>query len=149
MRPSRTPKQARDQRPAISPLAGAGIQDTPAAAEDSNRGFGAKPRLDMPLGRKKTPDHAAAKPAVRKEVVFQVEAPTAGIVALAAEFTNWEKAPIRMLRLGEGIWQAKVALPQGRHRYKFLVDGRWLEELSSPERIPNPFGTTDGVIDVP
>lgn len=85
----------------------------------------------------------------RKEVVFQVGAPSAGMVALAADFTDWDKAPIKMLRLGDGVWQTKVALPQGRHRYKFLVDGRWLEDPHSPERVPNPFGTTDGVIDVP
>jgi 1,4-alpha-glucan branching enzyme len=85
----------------------------------------------------------------RKEVVFQVGAPSAATVALAADFTDWDRAPIRMLKLGDGIWQAKVALPQGRHRYKFLVDGQWLEDPHCPERVPNPFGTTDGVIYVP
>ncbi len=85
----------------------------------------------------------------RKEVVFQVNAPAAGTVALAADFTDWDKAPLRMLSLGDGVWQLKVALPQGRHCYKFLVDGRWLEDPHSPERVPNAFGTTDGVIDVP
>lgn len=84
-----------------------------------------------------------------KEVVFQVNAPSAAHVALAADFTNWDKAPLRMLSLGDGVWQLKVALPQGRHCYKFLVDGRWLEDPHSPERVPNAFGTTDGVIDVP
>jgi len=84
-----------------------------------------------------------------KEVVFQVTAPSAGMVALAADFTNWDKEPLRMLSLGDGVWQLKVALPQGRHCYKFLVDGRWLEDPHSPERVSNPFGTTDGVIDVP
>ena len=54
-----------------------------------------------------------------------------------------------MLKLGSGIWQTKVALPQGRHRYKFLVDGQWLEDPHCEERAPNPFGTNDGVIDVP
>jgi 1,4-alpha-glucan branching enzyme len=85
----------------------------------------------------------------RKEVVFQVGAPSAAIVALAADFTDWDRAPIRMLKLGDGFWQTKVALPQGRHRYKFLVDGQWLEDPHCPERVPNPFGTNDGVINVP
>lgn len=86
---------------------------------------------------------------IRREVVFQVGAPSAAHVSLAADFTDWEKAPIRMLSLGGGVWQIKVALPQGRHRYKFLVDGRWVEDPHSPQRVPNPFGTNDGVIDVP
>jgi 1,4-alpha-glucan branching enzyme len=85
----------------------------------------------------------------RKEVVFQVGAPSAAMVALAADFTDWDRAPIRMLKLGDGIWQTKVALPQGRHRYKFLVDGQWLEDPHCPERVPNPFGTNDGVVYVP
>ncbi len=84
-----------------------------------------------------------------KEVVFQVGAPSAATVALAADFTGWDKAPIRMLKLGDGIWQTKVALPQGRHRYKFLVDGQWLEDPHCAEQVPNPFGTNDGVINVP
>jgi 1,4-alpha-glucan branching enzyme len=104
-----------------------------------------------PAKTRKSPVASSERPenGNRKEVVFQVTAPSAGTVALAADFTDWDKAPLRMLRLGDGVWQIKVALPKGRHSYKFLVDGRWLEDPHSPERIPNAFGTTDGVINVP
>jgi 1,4-alpha-glucan branching enzyme len=106
----------------------------------------AKPRKSSSLNGAQSQKRLDVK---RKEVVFQVGAPCAASVVLAADFTEWDKAPIKMLRLGDGIWQTKVALPQGRHRYKFLVDGEWLEDPHCTERVPNPFGTNDGVIDVP
>jgi len=110
--------------------------------------------MDEPAKRYKSSSLSGTQPGKRfkngiKEVVFQVGAPSAASVALAADFTDWDKAPIRMLKLGSGIWQTKVALPQGRHRYKFLVDGQWLEDPHCAERVPNPFGTSDGVINVP
>ncbi len=70
------------------------------------------------------------------------------MVSLVADFTDWEKSPIRMLQAGHGVWQAKVELPRGRHRYKFLVDGHWLEDPRCAQPVPNPFGTLDAVIDV-
>jgi len=106
----------------------------------------AKPRKSSSLNEAQTRKRSDEK---RKEVVFQVGAPSAATVALAADFTDWDRAPIRMLKLGDGIWQTKVELPQGRHRYKFLVDGQWLEDPHCQERVPNPFGTNDGVVYVP
>jgi 1,4-alpha-glucan branching enzyme len=82
-------------------------------------------------------------------VLFHLEAPTARKVLLVADFTAWDKTPIKMLKGKEGVWQARVELSQGRHRYKFLVDGEWKSDPSAPEHVPNAFGTLDSVMVVP
>ncbi len=84
----------------------------------------------------------------RKEIVFRLEAPSARNVALAADFTDWEKAPVGMSKGHDGIWQARVSLAQGRHHYKFLVDGRWQEDPKCLNPVPNQFGTSNAVIEV-
>jgi chromosome partitioning protein len=67
---------------------------------------------------------------------------------VAGEFTDWEKKAIDMTANKDGSWQASVALPPGRHRYRFLVDGQWQDDQNASERVPNPFGTCDCVIEV-
>ena len=84
----------------------------------------------------------------QRKVVFQLGAPAARNVSLAADFTSWDKEPIPMSRGGGGVWQTTVTLAQGRHRYKFLVDGEWQDDPNCENRIPNPFGTTDALIEV-
>ena len=82
------------------------------------------------------------------EVAFRLAAPSAGAVAFAADFTDWDKAPIQMTKAGSGVWQVKVPLAPGTHRYKFLVDGKWQDDPACPQRIPNPFGSADALIEV-
>lgn len=82
----------------------------------------------------------------RQEVVFQIDNKDAKEVLLAGNFTEWEKAPIRMLNMGNGSWQSKINLAPGRYLYKFLVDGRWETDPKGRERSANPFGTADSVL---
>ena len=60
-----------------------------------------------------------------KPVEFSLQMPTAKSVQLAADFTDWEAAPIDMIRFGDGIWCTTVPLPPGTYAYCFLVDGNW------------------------
>ena len=83
-----------------------------------------------------------------REIVFQLQEPSAGEVLLAGCFTNWDEAPISMRRNGAGQWQTKVLLPPGRYHYKFLVDGNWQDDPHAKERTPNPFGTCDSVLEI-
>jgi Glycogen recognition site of AMP-activated protein kinase len=87
-------------------------------------------------------------PSIGQETTFQFDAPSAKIVLLAGEFTEWEKAPIKMIKGGGGNWHAKVSLAPGRHRYRFLADGEWRNDSARHERVPNPFGTFDNVVEI-
>lgn len=84
----------------------------------------------------------------RKEVFFEINAGAAKEVLLAGDFTDWEKAPIK-LRKGEfGAWYITVMLAPGRYHYKFKVDGHWQEDPAASENCPNPFASNDSVLDL-
>ncbi len=87
---------------------------------------------------------AARKPA-RKRVCFAYEAPTAGHVALAGDFTSWELNPKPMKKGKDGWWKLCVNLAPGRYEYKFVVDGHWLPDPAAVETAPDPYGGVNSV----
>lgn len=98
---------------------------------------------------KKTEHEKAADPAV-----FRCRAPGAKEVFLAGSFNNWDPKATPMERAGDGSWRRRLNLPPGRHEFKFVVDGQWCcepdsDDESDPSRVPNLFGTTNHVIDIP
>jgi AMP-activated protein kinase-like protein len=76
---------------------------------------------------------------------FHLEAPFAESVKLAADFTEWEKFPLDMMKSEDGVWFITVPLPPGPCPYRFIVDGRWYDD---PRRLclPNLRGTTNAVV---
>jgi hypothetical protein len=81
-----------------------------------------------------------------KRTQFQLQAPAASSVKLAADFTDWEKSPLEMSRDDEGIWIASVSLSPGEYAYRFIVDGEWFDDPAPFEILSNPFGTVNSVI---
>ena len=43
-------------------------------------------------------------------------------------------------KAADGSWKAVVALEEGEHEYRFLVDGQWQDDADCPTRRPNGFG---------
>lgn len=82
------------------------------------------------------------------EAKFQLEAPRAGSVKLAADFTDWGKSPLDMTRSEAGIWHAVILLPPGDHSYRFIVDGQWCDDPHPALCVSNPFGTINAVVKV-
>ncbi len=76
---------------------------------------------------------------------FTISAPQATNVLLAGDFTHWQDRPIAMIKQPGGIWQTTVALPPGRHHYRFIVDGEWHDDPDCTLRVPNPFGGENAV----
>lgn len=83
-----------------------------------------------------------------RPIAFQLSAPSASSVLLAADFTQWEKAPIALTRLADGTWQVAVALIPGRYAYRFIVDGQWQDDPGCSQWEANSFGSTNAVIEV-
>lgn len=48
-------------------------------------------------------------------------------VRLSGSFNAWSKSGAEMMRTARG-WEVKMKLPPGKHLYKFIVDGSWLED---------------------
>ncbi len=73
--------------------------------------------------------------------------PTAREVYLVGDFNNWNPQSDRMVKR-KGSFQKTMRLAPGEYQYKFLVDGEWHCDPSSPRQVPNEFGTTNSVVRV-
>ena len=86
---------------------------------------------------------------------FSCHAPEARAVFLAGTFNGWKPDDTPLIKNGQGDWSVTLELPPGRHEFKFVVDGAWCCEPGQEERkeggtdrVPNPFGTMNRVIEV-
>lgn len=86
--------------------------------------------------------------ATKRDVRFVFHAMEAKEVYLTGEFNNWDIRSLPMKRSSGDEWQAEIDLAPGRYEYNFFVDGVWVEDPECRERIVNPFGTQNCVIQV-
>jgi hypothetical protein len=77
---------------------------------------------------------------------FHLQAPTACSVKLAADFTDWEKHPLDLIKSEDGVWFTLVPLSPGQYAYRFIVDGQWRDDPHPARRAPNPFGSVNAVV---
>jgi chromosome partitioning protein len=84
-----------------------------------------------------------------KEVTFTIEAPAAKDIYIVGDFNDWKiNDETRLDRRENGCWEKRMGLPQGRYRYKFLVDGAWTLDSKNPELESNAFGTLDSIMKI-
>jgi 1,4-alpha-glucan branching enzyme len=81
-------------------------------------------------------------------VIFSAYYPQAKSVQLAGDFNNWQPSKNPMQNMGDGMWQAKLSLSKGNHRYRLVVDGRWQQDPNNRSTQPNPYGELDSVVTV-
>lgn len=82
---------------------------------------------------------------IERKQTFRITAPDAMSVLLAGDFTHWQSSAIPMQKGKGGIWTASVDLPPGKHTYRFIVDGEWVDDPECTIRIANPYGSQDMV----
>jgi 1,4-alpha-glucan branching enzyme len=68
-------------------------------------------------------------------------------LAVAGSFNGWDTKKTPLKEVG-GVWHAKVELPRGRYEYRFVVDGQWMADPNAAEAVPNPFGSSNSVLNV-
>jgi hypothetical protein len=84
----------------------------------------------------------------RKCVPVAVDHGTAQDVRVTGTFCDWSVDGIPLSR-GEGnLWRTVLKLAPGRHEYRFLADGVWLDDPACLERIPNGHGGENCVVTV-
>ena len=82
-------------------------------------------------------------------LVFVSLYPRASTVQIAGDFNNWQPTKTPMKRVGDsGIWQTKLKLPQGKYRYRLVVDGQWQQDPYNELTEVNPFGEYNSVLEV-
>jgi chromosome partitioning protein len=82
------------------------------------------------------------------ELVFEVFAPEAKEVFLAGEFNNWQTNDASRMSQNNGTWRKKLNLKAGKYRYRFVIDGNWVEDNSNPLKEVNPYGSVDSLIEI-
>lgn len=88
------------------------------------------------------------KPVRPRKQTFTFKNGDAASVLLAADFTQWQEGAIPMQHNGDGEWHAAVALAPGTYRYRFIVDGVWMDDPACTSRVANPYGAQDAVCEV-
>jgi len=86
---------------------------------------------------------------INDAVVFVTLYPRAQIVQIAGDFNNWQPENAPMQKVGDtGVWQTKMNLPQGRYRYRLVVDGQWQQDPYNEVTELNPFGGFNSVLEI-
>lgn len=81
-------------------------------------------------------------------VQFEVQALQARSVEIAMDCGDWKPEPMIADARASGCWRVTKALPRGEYRYKFIVDGQWINDPLNPLVKPNPFGGKDSIVRV-
>lgn len=81
--------------------------------------------------------------------IFTFDGRTAKEVYIVGDFNNWAAGePARLVSKPNGRWEKVLNLQPGRYRYKFVVDGQWLQDPRNNQTEPNPFGGVDSVLTI-
>ena len=86
---------------------------------------------------------------INDAVIFVTLYPRADTVQVAGDFNNWQPAKTQMQKVGDsGVWQTKIKLPEGKYRYRLVVDGQWQQDPYNEMTELNPFGGFNSVVEV-
>lgn len=86
---------------------------------------------------------------LKGEVVeFRFYRPEARQVHLAGDFNGWRGHDLPMSRTADGYWTAKVRLPAGEFKFRYLADGQWYCDYAAFGVEPGPYGM-DSLVRVP
>ncbi|MBE0618919.1 MAG: glycogen-binding domain-containing protein [Proteobacteria bacterium] len=108
---------------------------------------GALASLLLAAGVGRVPD---PRPADGVAVAFEVHAPGAQAVELVGSFNGWRAGEILLQGPdATGHWTTTVRLPEGRHEYLFLVDGKtWITDPRATAYRPDGFGHRNALIEL-
>ena len=101
--------------------------------------------LNLKLIKDTKPRDFAKK--VKKQFFFH--APEATSVKIVGNFNNWIPAESsNMERKENGTWIKNFFLEPGRYQYRFVVDGKWVEDNNNTKFVDNAFGGKNSVIEI-
>jgi 1,4-alpha-glucan branching enzyme len=81
-------------------------------------------------------------------VQFEYVDHQAQTVCIAGSFNNWHPNATPMISCGPGLWRKELVLPPGIYEYALVVDNQWKPDPKCTERIENPFGGLNSVLNV-
>jgi hypothetical protein len=85
----------------------------------------------------------------RRPVQFVLVAPTARKVQVVGDFNDWDSshAEFSAEHRGGGVWSVTAAVPEGHHRYSFVVDDSlWVADPTAPRVLDDDFGMPNSAL---
>jgi hypothetical protein len=141
-----TDKPAPSPRRAVSAPKAQAKPPAPPARQTVKSAAPSKPRT---APRKTASPIVGSSTAVEPATItFVLTNAHAGRVAVSGEFNQWSADATPMVRQGDGAWKTTLALPPGRHQYKFVVDGQWMPDPNASEQVADGYGAVNSVIKV-
>lgn len=84
---------------------------------------------------------------VQREHEFVLEGhPDADRVYVTGTFADWDPTAYEMEKGGDGVWRTTVRLPDGKHLYKYVVDGAWMADPGNDQTEDDGYGGTNSVV---
>jgi serine protease AprX len=142
--PALTPPLVRDiLRETAHPVAGASPERQGAGVLDAGRAV-ARALTDKHGGGVKLGVTVSAA-----GVAFVLHDHHAQSVQVAGSWNQWQRPFLEAARGEHGFWQTAVALPAGRHEYKFVLDGgQWLDDPANSHKVHDSLGGFNSVVEV-
>lgn len=84
-------------------------------------------------------------------VRFTLRAPGAASVSVLGSWNDWARdVPAQALRPAgpPGSWQGVLTVPPGRHRFRFVVDGKAVRPPAAVRYQDDDFGGQDGIVEI-
>jgi hypothetical protein len=100
-------------------------------------------------GRSDSADRANGPSATRRPVQFVLVAPRARKVQVVGDFNDWDASheEFRAEHRGGGVWSVTAAVPEGHHRYSFVVDDSlWVADPTAPRVIDDNYGMPNSAL---
>jgi len=68
-------------------------------------------------------------------------------VILSGSFNGWDEGAFALEKV-EGGWETRLQLDAGRYEYKFIVDGKWMEDPNNPDKRINEYDTFNSILNI-
>lgn len=81
-------------------------------------------------------------------VEFSFFRPDAAVVFVAGDFNDWCCDQLALKRGENGYWTAKLRLPAGEYRFRYIADGQWFTDYAAFGVEQGPFGI-NSIVHVP
>ena len=82
------------------------------------------------------------------ELDFSISAPEAKEVYIAGDFNGWRLDDSSRMQKDNDIWKKIMNITPGRHHYRFVIDGKWVDDPNNPNKEKNPYGELDSLIEI-
>lgn len=102
--------------------------ENPEAIDDGSGSF-----LSIAYPASSPEDKTVTYRFIRKNGIDYVEFRTynreASYISIAGDFNNWNPENNPLVKDENNIWRTKINLPEGKYRYKFIIDGNWSPDI--------------------